>query len=350
MKILATSCAHDSSACYLEDGVIKYWNKQERLSRVKRQNKPYAVVREIEERFDLSDLDYYITAMPFQMLSEADLDNPYLYNWQAAANPLNDYIQSFYPKAERVAVNTHHLTHAASAFYSSGFDSAYVLVVDRNGSVFIDRNNKAAVGVETETLVYCEYPATFKPVWRNPGHWVGVTGLYSLVSEQIGIGQMENGKTMGLSTYGKPIPGFSFYDGYKPNIPNNVGGVKDPKTLLGIISDAGFRQQAFTGWFPKGVKDEDLAHQVQAESTQAILKLIDEHVDASKCKNLCFTGGHAHNCLLNYEIANTFPDLELFVDPIPDDAGTSIGAAKFWWYTKTQSKEKFPLQDIYQCG
>lgn len=350
MKILATACAHDSSACYLEDGQIKYWNKQERLSRVKRQNKPFAAVREIEERFDLSDLDYYLTAMPFQSLSEQDLDDPYLYNWQATVNPINDYIQSFYPKAQRVAVNTHHLTHAASAFYSSGFDRAYVLVIDRNGSLFIDRNNKAAMGVETETLVYCEYPANFKPVWRNPGHWVGITGLYSLVSEAIGIGQFENGKTMGLSTYGKPVPDFSFYDGYKPNIPNNTGGIKDPKTLMGVLSDKAFRQQAFADWFPKGVKDEDLAKQVQTQSSDAILKLIDEHVDPGVCKNLCFTGGHAHNCLLNYQIANTFPDLDLWVDPIPDDAGTSIGAAKLWWYEKTKSTEKFPLQDIYQCG
>lgn len=350
MKILATSCAHDSSACYLEDGEIKYWNKQERLSRVKRQSKPFAAVREIEERFDLSDLDYYITAMPFQALSDADLNHAASYNHHAAVNPINDYIKSFYPKCECVAVNTHHLTHAANAFYNSGFDSAYVLVVDRNGSVYIDRNQKAGVGVETETLVHCEYPANIKMVARNPNWWVGITGLYSLVSEAIGIGQMENGKTMGLATYGKPIPDFTFYDGFIPKIPNNTGGIKDVKTLLNVISDAKFRTQAFTDWFPKGIKDEDMAHQVQKESTQAILKLIDEQVDTSKCKNLCFTGGHAHNCLLNYEIANTFPDLELYVDPIPDDAGTSIGAAKFWWYTKTQSKDKFPLDNIYQCG
>ena len=66
MKIVATSLAHDSSACYLEDGQIKYWCKQERLSRIKRQPVPFLPLLEIERRFDLTDVDFYVSSAPFQ--------------------------------------------------------------------------------------------------------------------------------------------------------------------------------------------------------------------------------------------------------------------------------------------
>lgn len=48
MKIVATSLAHDSSACFLEDGKIKYFNKQERLSRIKRDALPFLPLLEID--------------------------------------------------------------------------------------------------------------------------------------------------------------------------------------------------------------------------------------------------------------------------------------------------------------
>ena len=320
MKIVATSLAHDSSACFLEDGKIKHLNKQERLSRIKRQGMPFLPLLEIERAFDLSDLDAYVSASPFQQIPYGAIAEAGFFNWNSASNPFFAYIHSVHPKCGCHYLLSHHLAHAANAFYGSGFDCAYVLVVDRNGSIVLDRPARAAVGVETETLYYCRYPCTFDVLYRNPPQWVGITGLYSLVSEKIGIGDMENGKTMALAAYGKDGADAPLFRGYVPASPKVAMPVTDGLFLIRLVDDCKFREQVFADVLPAAARSEDLAYKVQKETTKAILRLIEEQVDASRCPNLCFTGGHAHNCLLNYEIANQFPNLNFYPDPLPDDS------------------------------
>ena len=350
MKIVATSLAHDSSACFLEDGKIKYFNKQERLSRIKRDALPFLPLLEIERNFDLSDVDAYVSASPFQELGYGAIPEAGFFNWNAAANPFFGYFHSVHPKCQSHYLLSHHLAHVANAFYGSGFDCAYVLVVDRNGSIVLDRGARAALGVETETLYYCRYPCFFEVLYRNPPQWIGITGIYSLISEKIGIGDMENGKTMALAAYGKDCFAAPLFRGYVPASPKVAMPVTDVLFLLQLVNDLKFREQVFADALPAPARDEDLAYKVQKETTEAILRLIEEQVDATRCANLCFTGGHAHNCLLNYEIANRFSNLNFYPDPLPDDSGTSLGAAKYWWYKETQSTEKMPLLNIYDCG
>ena len=327
MKIVATSLAHDSSVCFLEDGTIKYWNKQERLSRIKRQSVPFGPLLEIERHFDLSDLDAYVSSSPFQDLGDGDITDSAFFNWHSVLNPFFNYFRSAHPKCKSYSLMSHHLAHAANAFYGSGFDCAYVLVVDRNGSIVTDRRVRAAVGVETETLFYCRYPRSFEIVYRNPPHWVGITGIYSLVSEKIGIGDMENGKTMALAAYGQDRSDAPLFRGYVPASPKVAMAVTDARFLTRLTNDCKFREQVFGDALP-AAKNEDLAHQVQKETAEAVLRLIEERVDAGKCENLCFTGGHAHNCLLNYQIVNRFGNLSFYPDPLPDDSGTSLGAGQ----------------------
>ena len=55
-----------------------------------------------------------------------------------------------------------------------------------------------------------------------------------------------------------------------------------------------------------------------------------------KCesKNIVLTGGCALNCVANYEYLKHLPkDVNLYIEPISSDAGTSIGLAKFLYYS-----------------
>ncbi len=350
MKIVATSLGHDGSACFLEDGHVRYWNKQERLSRIKRQAIPFLPLLEIERHFDLSDVNIYVSTSPQQELQDGQISEAAYYNWYASGNPFYNYFRSVHPKCKIRSLVSHHLGHAACAFYGSGFDSAYVLVVDRNGSVYIDETNRTAVGTETETLFYCRYPCYFEVVYRNPPIWVGITGIYCLASEKIGLGEMENGKTMGLAAYGKDRANDPLFRGYVPANFKVAQNVNNGRVVIKMTADSPFRVQTFGDLLPASLPNEDLAHQVQKETTDAILNLIEEHVDINRSDNLCFSGGHAHNCLLNYEIANRFSRLHFYPDPVPDDSGTSLGAAKLTWHQETQSTAKMPLLDIYDCG
>ena len=108
----------------------------------------------------------------------------------------------------RLEIINHHDAHAASAFFCSPFDEAAVLVYDGHGEKFFSQ-----YGIpirETETLY-----------WGNKNHLVefqktthlrngigfiytiGIGNLYTyLCREYLGLGKYNEGKMMGLATYG----------------------------------------------------------------------------------------------------------------------------------------------------
>ena len=56
-----------------------------------------------------------------------------------------------------------------------------------------------------------------------------------------------------------------------------------------------------------------------------------------KCesKNIIITGGCALNCVANYEYLKHLPkDVNLYIEPVSNDAGTAIGLAKYLYYEK----------------
>src|SRR5438045_3777558 len=116
MKIVATSLAHDGSACFLEDGRVKYWNKQERLSRIKRQPIPFLPLLEIERHFDLSDVHSYVSTAPFQEIQDQLLAEAAYFNWYSVGNPFYNYFKSVHPRCRIHTLMSHHLGHAACAF------------------------------------------------------------------------------------------------------------------------------------------------------------------------------------------------------------------------------------------
>ena len=48
-------------------------------------------------------------------------------------------------------------------------------------------------------------------------------------------------------------------------------------------------------------------------------------------KNIVLSGGYSLNCTNNYKYLQAFPDHQFFVDPIPHDGGTAVGAALHEW-------------------
>ena len=58
-----------------------------------------------------------------------------------------------------------------------------------------------------------------------------------------------------------------------------------------------------------------------------------------KCHNLVLSGGFSLNCTNNYRYLQEFPELNIFVDPVPHDGGTAVGAA-FWLHYYNQSQQE----------
>lgn len=67
-----------------------------------------------------------------------------------------------------------------------------------------------------------------------------------------------------------------------------------------------------------------LEHDSLVHATGVIQKALDM---VEGCKNIVLSGGFSLNCTNNAKYLKLFPDVQFFVDPIPHDGGTAVGAA-----------------------
>jgi carbamoyltransferase len=72
-----------------------------------------------------------------------------------------------------------------------------------------------------------------------------------------------------------------------------------------------------------------MAYAVQTESQQMVLDLIRKAVKMSGEKNVVISGGYGLNCVANYWYLEQLKDedINIYVEPISNDAGTAMGAA-----------------------
>lgn len=218
----------------------------------------------------------------------------------------------------------HHLCHAASTYYASGFEEAAVLIVD--GSAELE-----------STTLYHGQGTGIRRLARQPlPHSIGF--FYGASTEYLGfVRNHDEYKVMGMAAYGTPTElgamrgilrsggGLSFqldddcfdqvYGGphwYSEELPRRFGpvrGAKDPIT-----------QHHF-----------DFAASVQARTEEVLVELAEHALRLTGSRRLCMAGGVALNCLANRRISEAMRAKglldELFIQPAANDAGASLGAA-----------------------
>jgi carbamoyltransferase len=81
----------------------------------------------------------------------------------------------------------------------------------------------------------------------------------------------------------------------------------------------------------------DLAYAIQTQSQQEVLDLIIKAVEISGNKNVVLSGGYGLNCVANYFYLTELNRLgiNLYAEPISNDAGTCIGAALLMYHQTT---------------
>ena len=150
---------------------------------------------------------------------------------------------------------------------------------------------------------------------------------------------------MGLFPYGKPnneIPDiYTNYDGMSDWVTTNRDLIV-PTYPNGAIVNKGRFLELREPQDPSTVKDitkldnrRDMAYAIQTESQSMVLDLIRKAVKMSGEKNVVLSGGYGLNCVANYWYLEQLKDegINLFVEPVSNDAGTAIGAA-YWHYHK----------------
>lgn len=362
MRILGINQGHNGAAAYVVDGELEFYIEEERLSRLKYDGNPFRGMLEAIKR----GVDYLV-------IGGTSNDNPKL-PW-TGEDTYVALVRKFNPNVKVMLLgHEHHLGHAAMAFYNSGFETAAAVIVDGAGSYVNvklgeDENSPSVGGFETETIFKCTYPADFNPVWKSFGgnsgntfrvlspnlHFddaVTITKAYEAVSEYLGFGYIEAGKTMGLAPYGredKNIP--NLFNGDRGNknvlIPNYPAGARIDHTRYESIALRSDPKE----WHkdPSKVTDsaKNLAWQVQQETQRLVGDLVEKAYDMTGEKNIIIAGGYGLNCVANYYLQKRFPNLNIYFEPIAHDGGTAIGVAKYLYHTETKDTTIRPQKTLY---
>jgi len=206
---------------------------------------------------------------------------------------------------EKIHIVNHHLAHASSVFYSSGFESAAVLIVDGRGSE-----------KETQSL-FLASPDGIELIESTDK--IGIGLLYAAVTNAIGFGLLQEGKTMGLAPYGADIRKqvFTF-----------------PRAYHGIVTD--YSSVCVEDSYEAGAPHEPIhtfedkargAFEVQQECESALLHLARYAFERTGSPNLCLSGGVALNSVANYKILQAGIFKDIFINPAASDTGIPLGAA-----------------------
>jgi carbamoyltransferase len=215
----------------------------------------------------------------------------------------------------------HHLSHAASAFYPSPFDSAAVLTMDGVGEW---ATTSAAVGDGHRLEIFQEihFP-----------HSLGL--LYSALTYYTGF-KVNSGeyKVMGLAPYGEPKYAKLILDHLLDLKPD--GSFRLDMTFFDYCTGFTMTNDRFAELFGQPVRSPDqlltqfhmdVAASIQAVLDEAVLRLARSLAKQTGSRNLCLAGGVALNCVANGKVLRDGSFDNIWIQPAAGDAGGAVGAA-----------------------
>jgi carbamoyltransferase len=334
-NILGITPGHNGSAALISDGELIFYLEEERLSKVKKDANPFRVILDIINKYQIDEI----------ALAGAGRQSPHLI--RTNENLFYGIVRKYYPKVKLTLFeDKHHFCHNSIAFFNSGFDSALGIVIDAQGSNFNYKNHNIS---ETDSIYSCSYPNFFKIIYKNflsnsykeknldktifPFFSIGKS--YELISNYLGFIE-EEGKTMGLSSYGKFNSSLNnlFINNYLNPELIRVNR-KDPSNFTGIFSN------------PYNISEVDIAWKLQNDVQQIVGDYIEKYIKETNQTQVVCSGGFFLNCVSNYYLIKRFPNIKFYFEPISHDGGTSIGAAKLLWQEKTQDTTIRPQKTLY---
>ncbi|MDX3241318.1 carbamoyltransferase [Streptomyces sp. ME18-1-4] len=312
---------HDGSAALLRDGVVVSMVEQERLSRNRYapgespREAVHSCLADAGLRADSLDVIAVGWDLPRLSATEgADFDEDRFRSW--LLGPASADRSPSVP----IRCYDHHLAHAASAFYTSGVPSAAVIVADGRGE---SAATTLAVGTPDGIDVVKSWGTR-----DSLGHF------YGWAAEWAGLTVWGAGKLMGLAAYGRPrqsVPLVVEADDYAISA---APPAEAPVRMHYALSRSRLRAHFRTANFPfreAQVADvmaySDFAASVQDGLEEALLALARAARRITEADTLALAGGVALNCAANGRLSRSGLFGDLWIPPVPNDAGVSLGAA-----------------------
>lgn len=351
-KILGISAFyHDAAAAMVVDGKVVAAAQEERFTRDKHTEVfPVQAIKYCleESGFEIDELDAVVFYDKPMLTFERLLETYYAFSpkglisfLKAIPIWLNEklffkkqlydglkLVEKYDKKKMKFLFTEHHLSHAASAFFSSPYSKSAILTIDGVGEWCT-----ASIGLGNSSEITIKKELHFS-------HSVGL--LYSTFTYFLGF-KVNSGeyKLMGLAPYGdaKAEQTKGFINIIKTNLVDIKGDGSiwlnqsyfNYATGLRMVKDK--KWEALFG-FSKRKEESDpeqkhcnLALAIQKVTEEIVIKMAKEAKRITGSENLCMAGGVALNCVANGKLVKEGIFKNIYIQPAAGDAGGAIGAA-----------------------
>ena len=354
---------HDSAAALLIDGELICAAQEERFNREKNTSIfPSEAIKVClkETKLEVSDIDEVVFFEKPLLKFERILENFYQNvpkGWRAFLQAIPDWSQrKLFIKREvknemkaigkskklnfQLYFSSHHLSHAASAYYPSPFDEAAILCIDAVGE-WSTATISVGKGNQIEILKEMKFPDSLGLLYSSFTYYLGF---------KVNEGEY---KMMGLSPFGNIEAQQTQY--FLSIIKNQLVSIYKDGSFkinqeyfnyahgLKMVNDKKWKDLfGFTKRLPQEKLDQTHANfslAIQIVTEEIILKMALNAQKLTGLKNVCLAGGVALNCVANGKLQESNIFDSVWVQPASGDAGGALGAALALYYVKHR-KEK----------
>ncbi len=370
---------HDSAAALLKDGKIIAAAQEERFTGKK--HTPDFPEKAIQFCLDFAkikvkDLNYIVFyEKPFEKFER--ILKSLLSTYPKSIISFNDILTAWFSKklwvediiinktnveSEKVFFVEHHLSHAASSFFSSPFKESAILTIDGVGE-WTTTSKGHGIGDWNKGD---KNSITLNKEIRFP-YSVGL--LYSAFTAFLGF-KVNNGeyKVMGMAPYGEPkyinkikklikiyddgsfkldLSYFTYHYHNKKSFNRKFvklfGKPRNPKSEF-IVKQKGWQTSYIE---PESKHYADMAASIQKVTEEIIIKMANQLYKEIKSDNLCIAGGVGLNSVANGMLLNKTPFKNLYIQPAAGDAGGAVGAALYLYHVGLKKPRNYIMDNVF---
>lgn len=291
---------------------------------------------------EIDEIAHGFDFTPYRSLYDGDGLSADFYNKvlsrEALLAQIRRELPSFLPKNVHQVGN--HLSHAAGAAFTSGWDECLVVVND-------------SVGEAEAISVYAFRDGKLKRIGAvDAGDSIGI--LYSLITLHLGFDfNADEYKVMSLAPYGDPARHRSFFEQAVQLCPD--GSIRIPVLGLNRTAEerenytatrAHFDQHLIERRAPSQALNgnhQDVAAALEECLERVVLHVCEHYGGVTGLRRLAMAGGVAVNSAANSAIRRSPLFDEVYVQPVASNAGTALGAALYRAsLAQTIPNERFP--------
>ena len=300
-KILGINISHNCSFAYFENNILKKYYEEDRFNKIKNYE---------PDNFESGKYTYEYQVLKkfkdvvFDVVVFASHDRGHL---QIELPIIKHILKQVKYKKYYFNINNHHVYHAVCGHFFSKFDKAVALISDGGGesvfenffktiqSIFLINKKEVIPKYKYLSNKRIDYFDNFVPTEKHVKDDIEyvvsnkpISGLkYIYYLPKAGFAAGEEGQMMGVAAYKNKNTDIS-------------------KEVL------------------------EIANKAQEETLKETIDLVEKIKEYSDCRNIILSGGYHLNCSNNFKLVKHFPEYKFFVDPIPYDGGTAVGAALYY--------------------